>query len=442
MTAAHFSRARRVRFAVIAALMTVSAAALLWRPAVVWWQLRTARHQLRDGDINAALVTLDGAQRLSPGSAEVLFTLGRAHRRAGDLKQAMPYLQRAFEAGWSPEDLRHQRYLAMIQTGRMDDAEPYLNEVLSTTTDDEIACEVYEAIARGHMSAYRFQDALLCLNHFISWQPDAVTPRLWRAEIHQRMGNWQAARDEYQAVVSEHPDEWEARRALAGCLLQLHQADAALREYQRCLNGTPDDVQAMLGVASAMWKQGNSDDAEAGFLRVLEHDLTPEIRVEALTGLAQVANLARQYERATELLEEALLLKPFDPPANHLLGTIYTLMGRQDEAAAQLAKAREHTKQISRFGAILQELFERPADPDLRFEAGSILITQGDDENGVAWMATALLIDPNHQPTHAALAEHHAQAGNSERAAQHRRMLDGAVLLDSDSAAAIRDFDQ
>ncbi|MEO2016841.1 MAG: tetratricopeptide repeat protein [Fuerstiella sp.] len=429
-------RHRKLRFAIVFFIVVLCIGAGCWRWVWVSWQLHVAQQQLRSGELDAALATMKSAEQIQPERPELLFTLGRAHRRAGNLQQAMPYFLRAFEGGWSAEDVRHQRYLAVIQTGRFDQAGPYLQDVLATKTEDELAYEVYEAIARGHMSTYHFKDALLCLNHFIAWRSDAITPLLWRADIHERLHNWQGGHDDYKAILSLRPDQLTARRGLADCLLELQKAKAALTEYQHCLEADPDDIPAQLGAANAHWMLGNSAEAERGFRTLQNSELLPDIQVEVSKGLAQAAIVNKQYQRAVEHLYEALRIRPCDGPATHLLGTAYSKMGKLEEAKQQLEKAKLYTEQISRFAEITQQLFEHPNDADLRWEAGSILTRQGDEKNGTAWMETALLVDPHHKKTHESLADYYSRSNQPELAARHRQMLDNLETTAADRHSA------
>jgi Tfp pilus assembly protein PilF len=47
----------------------------------------------------------------------------------------------------------------------------------------------------------------------------------------------------------------------------------------------------------------------------------------------------------------------------------------------------------------------------------------GQERQALHWLNQALQLDPDHQPTHRALAEYFEKAGDAEEAAAHRRRL-------------------
>ena len=57
--------------------------------------------------------------------------------------------------------------------------------------------------------------------------------------------------------------------------------------------------------------------------------------------------------------------------------------------------------------------------PRVPYEIGSIFLRLGQERLGLDWLYRALAHDPNHRPTHQALAEYYAKKGDQERAAQH-----------------------
>ena len=76
----------------------------------------------------------------------------------------------------------------------------------------------------------------------------------------------------------------------------------------------------------------------------------------------------------------------------------------------------------SRHAEIARELVSQPDRPDLRWEAGKLLVEQGLKQQGAAWIMTALQSDPAHRPSHEALSEYYAELGNSRLAEHHRRL--------------------
>ena len=47
----------------------------------------------------------------------------------------------------------------------------------------------------------------------------------------------------------------------------------------------------------------------------------------------------------------------------------------------------------------------------------------GLESEGLRWLESALVEDPRHAPTHRALTDFYARAGDKEKAEQHRKMM-------------------
>jgi Tfp pilus assembly protein PilF len=55
---------------------------------------------------------------------------------------------------------------------------------------------------------------------------------------------------------------------------------------------------------------------------------------------------------------------------------------------------------------------------------GTPLLRNGHKSAGESWLRSALGLDPNYRPAHAALAEHYKAEGDEARAAEHRRQAE------------------
>lgn len=417
--------AGRKRRVLLSGLAVAAGIAILvgWERAYVEWRLHVARTALNQARVKEALSALEAAEELAPSHPEVLFLLGRACRRDGQTERAVVYLEQAGEVGWSPKSLRHQRSLLLVQRGQFELAGSYLDEVFRTRVDDALAYEVYEAMVKGYLTTYRIRDAVLCLDHFIAWQPDAVEPRLWRADIWSRLHYWERAREEYERIVQLDPECHAAWAGLGDSLLQLNHVREALQAYERSLQIRPDAPAAILGRAKCNLQLGRPEEAAAELQRLASEPLRDEIRAEVVLALAEVALERKEHEQALVHLKEAKKIDPGSAPIHYSLGRTLARLGRAEDARREFARAETLRKLSSRFGEISQDLVDQPHDPDLRWEAGRILMDQGYEEAGAAWMATALAFDPQHQKTHESLAVYYAEHNQPELAAHHQRFL-------------------
>lgn len=420
-------RPSRRAFCAAACFLALAISALAgWRSLYATWQIRTARALLNQGGterIEFALRRLEAAEEVENSARpELLYLLGRASRRAGRIEKAFEYLRRAERLGWPAGEVRQQIDLALIQRARFEDAESRLQKLLSRGTSDELAYEVYEALAKGYMHAYRFDEAIACLDFWIKWCPQAIDARLWRASIWEQIEGWKEANDEYRSVLQIDPAHRGARVALAGNLvLRLNEVEAARQEFERCLQDHPDDPDALLGVATCERRLGNAASAERRLRSLLSHDLDPDKRAGVELELGQVLLEKREFSEAVLLLKRVVEIDPLNGAAHHALGVAYSADRQPEVAQAHFERSRVLTQQYGRLVDITTQLVSHPDRVDLRWEAGQILMDQGLDREGAAWMSTALMFDPNHQKTHEALAHYYETVRPDPRLAEHHR---------------------
>jgi tetratricopeptide (TPR) repeat protein len=392
----------------------------LWAETSYAYRLRKARRELEAADAEAALADLRLAQRAKPNSAEVHYLLGVANRRAGSLPASMADLSAAEQLGWSLKAVRRQRLLASVQGGDKA-AEKELQKILDRTLPDDEAEEIYEAFAKGYLSEFRLRDAKRCLDFWIEWRSHALLPRLLRAEIAGYVGDHAQQMTEYQGVLAVAFDNFEAHVNIAELLLADNRVDEALAEYRWCVARRNDDPRAAVGMASCQRRTGDLPAAQRLLEETLKPSLSNEQRSFVLNGLGQIALEARELDRAIDIFSEAARLAPSDHAVRYVLGTALARAGQESRAAEELALAKQLEEQSTRLGDLQTELISDPNNAELRWEAAMILRRQDHPLESLAWLFSALRCDPNHERSHAALADYYESQGEPEIATKHRR---------------------
>lgn len=407
----------------LAAAMLVLAA-FFWRPLLVSYRVHQASGLMDLGSqsqVEEALQLLSSIQALEPQpSSELLFQLGRAQRRAGSVEKAIEYLDRSQQAGYSQDRVRQQKSLARIQRGEIDQKSGVFRLLLAVSTRDEDAYELYEALTKGYMFSYRFNDAIQCINFWLEWRPETADAVIWRASMWEQMEKWEQAADDYRRILKTDPENVTARLFLARVLLlQLNQTESAYQEFLECLKRKSDDFNSILGAASCERRMAKPDLAEARLNSLLKQDLTQEQTASVKAELAELLLDRGESEAGIQMLEEVVRDDPRNSAAWYALGTGNVALGNESRAQECFAKSTQLREQFGRLSEITATLIGKPDDANLRWEAGRIMMDNGMYTEGAAWMATALIYDPDHVATHKDLAEYYSTVKHDEKRAQY-----------------------
>jgi len=400
--------------------LVLAVAALGWPWVRAGHYLTAARQFLEQGDPAAALDPLQHAEEIQPNRAEVQYLLAVARRRTGQLDRFQAHLARARELGWSPKDLERQEWLAVAQSGGVATVQGRLMELIERGVADDLAEEIYEAVARGHLAACRLRDAWLCLDMWLRWRPDAPQARLMRAALHEEMGEIDPAVADYRTAIEGLPGHGGARLRLGELLVSQDRIGEAREQFLACLAVNPADADALLGAARCA--RASKEDREAHRLleEALQGDLPARRRAQVLAELGGLLLDENKVPESIEALTQAVALAPAEGPIHHKLSLALFRAGQAERGESHDRRAQQIRREQERLITIRRLVLDKPRDAGLRCEAAAILIGEGFMDDGLGWLLSALECDPRHRKTHELLADCYAQAGNPQLAARHR----------------------
>lgn len=419
--------ARRIVLLAAACAFLAWTAVPAWRRAKVAYHLHTARYLLGQGEYAQALSWLAYPLQEQPRSAEVHYLIGNTYRRQGNFDRAIRHLAKARQYGWRPEDVDLQVMLIDVQKGDVEAADPLLDRAAVHAVPDDVAVEVYEALAKGYLAVHRIQDAMVLLDSWIQWQPKAVQPRLWRARIHEREGDWDRAAAEYREILAHNPDHVPALLGLAGALLARNEPAEALPHFKHCLQLAPDQTEARLGVAQCLRRQGRGAEARQAIEQLLRGSLTLDQQATAHYELGLLALADGRSARAVRHLQMAVELAPQHAALRDALANALEAAGQPRKAARQRQEAERLRQQEQQISQLLAALAESPDNPDLRCDAGDALLQGGYPRDAERWYLQALKIDPEHRRAHESLAKYYESMDMPELAAEHRQQAAAAA---------------
>jgi tetratricopeptide (TPR) repeat protein len=409
----------RRRLLLILLLLTGCAVAFSARHLWAWYHWRAAQAEEARFHNAQARAHLDACLAVWPGSAPVHLLAARTARRAGAFEEAAQHLKKCEDLDPARADDVALEWALLHAVGG--DLSETVEKVLLVRTEKEPAQAplILEALAEGYTQQYRIRAASACVERWLTLQPDNVQALFLRGNISRKTTGLEKAVPDYRRVVELDAERDDARWWLALGLLQSGHYAEALEHLEHLRGRGQDDPE--LPVRLALCRKGldQLDAARQDLDTVLAgHPGYPP----ALRAQGEVELAAGRPERAEPALRQAVAALPHDYQAQFFLWQSLRQQGRQEEARVQKKTVDELKDRTERLGELrLRGMAERPRDPALHYEMGTLLLNLGQAEDGEAALLRALSLAPDYAPAHAALAEFYRQRGDATRAAWHRQ---------------------
>src|ERR1700733_6249341 len=132
-------------------------------------------------------------------------------------------------------------------------------------------------------------------------------------------------------------DEGHARAWLSlAHVLETSKPDEAIEAYKQAASLDPKDPEPHLSAGSFLEKGNHFADAEQEYKQALALDPNSS---DALTGMANVYMRGQRFAEADPMLRKIIAAHPENVPARVQLGRILVVMGKNDDAIAELQTA-------------------------------------------------------------------------------------------------------
>jgi tetratricopeptide (TPR) repeat protein len=385
--------------------------------------LEQAELALSQGEFERARLELQKCLVAWPNDPHVYFLLARTARRARDLDQAERHLLQCEKLQNNRSDPRLgdtelERVLIHTQRGMLTETEHLLRRRIQQRHPDRLL--IFEALSWEFMGRNRLSEARALLNLWLEEQPDDYEALVRRGWVEEHMFEMDKAALDYQKALTLRPDRDHVRQRLTEVLLQRNRTTEALAEAEEFVRRQPDNPDANYCYARCLRLLGRTQEAEQSLDRALAGQ--PR-HAKALGMRAQLALESGRDQEASELLTRAIELDPSDQSYKYTLLLCLNRLGKTKEAKLVEAKMAESAAEVRRMDQLVRDVNQKPNDASLRYEAAMIFLRNGFTQDGLHWLTTALDVDPNHRPSHQALADHFERTGDQERAAYHRQFL-------------------
>jgi tetratricopeptide (TPR) repeat protein len=392
---------------------------------------------LRAGDFERAVQLTREALGKTPRDAQLWTLQGIGLSAEKHNKEAFEAFHRALES--SPKYLPALEGAAQIAYETGDKAAgPLLHHILDQRPDDQTSHAMLGALAYKQGDCAQAVREFEASGHLLESQPAAL----------QQYGGCLVALKQtekavpvFQKLAASHPDDVDARRALATVQLKAGQPQDALATLQPLLEAIDPDV-SILQLAAAAY-EANRETPRA--VKILRDAIVKDPRNVALyVDFANIAFSHQSFQPGIDMIDSGLDLQPDAAPLYLARGVLYVQLADFDKAEADFEKAEQldprqsvsaaaqgmaaeekHQNDPDRALAIVRsKLAKKPTDPFLLYLQAAIIVQKAPAPDSPefrqamlsAKKATAL--QPALVGAHDVLAKLYLQSGQTEQAIQ------------------------
>lgn len=268
----------------------------------------------RDGRYDEYVAELRKAADLAPESSAILARLGEAHMRMQEYDKACASYEKAVKH--SPDDSVLWVWLgaAYQQVGRYDDAAAAFQKAIELAPDNPLG---YQALIDAETSANDFVATVDLYKRLIEMRPNSAELYMQLGASLARIEDTAGAREALQKAIELDPKLQRARYSLGFVLLDLDENAEAAKQFEAFLSESPDESSAIEGLAGALARQGRYDRALEEMSRIVESDGTQA---------GHYVDRAYLMLRAGKAQEAAAMSPPNEAP---LMGTLLRALARK-----------------------------------------------------------------------------------------------------------------
>lgn len=400
-------------------------------------QLLLGKALLANGEVQAAEVAFNEAQRLGVNRAEVVVPLARTLVGQARLQEVVAPGPRFDPAGLPPPV---RRELLLVQAaahsdlGAVREASKAIEE--ARAIDPNLA-DSWLAEVPIQIRAHRYKEANTAVDRALALKPNDPQALYLKGSIAHAQGQVQAALTAYERTIALQPAHLDARLGRAGLLLDLNRVDDAAREVAEARRLAPRDPRPSYLGAQVAERKNDSKGARAALAEVTSLlDPVPMSFMRYRPQVLMLGGLAHfglgQNEKARPYLEGVVRLQP-DAPAAKLLAQIHLSDKNHDRAVETLdAYLRSHgndvqalvllaTAQIGKGRAaravqLLQEALKTQDAPRLHSFLGLTLVGIGKSSEAIVELEKGYRKDPGDVAAGAALIELYLRARQPAKA--------------------------
>ncbi|WP_028994826.1 tetratricopeptide repeat protein [Azonexus hydrophilus] len=360
------------------------------------------------------------------------------------LDQLRPHLANLLEA--DKENLANNLLHLNRMLARITDKAGVLDLLDSVLAGYRELPEAHFALAQAALAANDTTRALAETEQALRLRPDWEAAAIAHAKLLGR-SNASTGIDDLARFVKRYPNARDARLALGQMLVAEKRLDEARQQYQRLLKDYPDEPSVLYPAAILALQAGDRDSGRQQLTHLLETDYPDKSGIHYLLG--QIAQEAGQPDQAIGHFRQVTAGERYIA-ARSRVAILLLSQGKRDEAIAllrqtrgatpgertQLALAeaqllRESGDEAGAYAALEKALLGAPNDPELLYDAALTAERLGRHDAMETRLRHLLKLHPEHPHALNALGYSYAD--------RNIRLDEAAVLLTQAIALAPED---
>jgi tetratricopeptide (TPR) repeat protein len=332
--------------------------------------------------LNSAIALFHSALEHDPFFAAALAGTGEAYWRLFQETKDENFIPKAVEACHRAAQLNNNlasvhTTLGLIALGQSQYQQAAI-EFQRAIAIDETSDAAYRGLASSYEAMGRDADAEAAYKQAIQTRRDYWGEYSALGSFYANRGRYEDAAAQFRRVIDLAPENVRGYTNLGGIYLlqgKTHQAEELLR---KSLSIEPN-YRAYTNLGALFFSQGGYSDSAAMFEKATQLN-DRDARVWRNLGDAyywapeQRSKARPAYERAAELLNSQRKISPNDPNLMTELALCDSMLGKQPEAVALIARAAAQT----------------PSDPEIQFRAAEIYEQGGDHAAALNKLALAV----------------------------------------------------
>lgn len=299
----------------------------------------------------AAERELEKANALKPGTFEILYNLGQAYLRSGDIAKAELVMQRALKLQPESDDALYLLAKVYAEQKRDVDALELLVRAHKIAPRN---ADVIFLLARLSMTQKYFEDAIPLLEDGLKIAPERADLHAALGESYFMSGKVDKAIEEFKTLIQLDPSA-RSYAFMGLCYRHLGRFEEARKYLNEGLKHDPQNASCLFNLGYIESRQGNHAEAEKLFQRVLGSSSDYS---EAMLELAGIRISQKRHEEALDLLRRYVKISPDPAPGYYKLAMVERALHQMDAAERDLKVFQTLSKNPSGGPMPYQHLFD------------------------------------------------------------------------------------